>query len=255
LLTVGLVAMLAWSFFVSASMPSWFDPDYDCTKLFYAQDSHGLEIHTQWLPPKATCDFGGGQVRDFISPARTNVLMVIFVLIALVTLLGLYFVVRRLFEPAGIVRSAEAVDLGARQRKHLATGGVLTLVVAGLYVVGNIAGLVLAGPPGGITMAVIAAVSLATIAAAIDRSMGPLPSTALDSRRRGTAVGLAAFASIIAAPALTGQLPFFKLWVAPVAAVVYVVLTAVQWSRLNRADRGTGDGDTVEQDLLGSPRA
>jgi hypothetical protein len=246
--------MLGWSLAVSMSMPSWFDPDYDCTRNFPVQDSHGLEIHTQWFPPKAVCDFGGGDVRDFISPTRSNVLMVVFVLTALVTLLGLYLVIRRLFEPAGIVRSAEAVNLRARQRKHLVTGGLATLFVAAFYCAGNIAALFLAGPPGGIVMAVAAVVALAAAAAAIDRHTGPLPSTALASRRRGTAVGLGTFGVIIAAAAVTGQLPFFRIWVAPVAAVAYVLLTTMQWSRSAWADRGAVDREAVEQDVLGSPR-
>lgn len=255
LLVLGLVSMLGWSLAVSASMPSWFDPDYDCARNFPVQDSHGLKIHTQWLPPKAVCDFGDGKVRDFISPTRSNVLMIVFVVTALVTLLGLYLVIRRLFEPAGIVRSAEAVNLRARQRKQLSNGGLATLIIAALYCAGNVASLFLAGPPGGIVMAVAAAAALSAAAATIDRHTGPLPSTALASRRRGTAVGLGSFAVIIAAPALTGQLPFFQLWVAPVAAVAYVLLTTMQWSRLAGTNRGTVDGQAIEENVLGGPRA
>jgi hypothetical protein len=250
-LGLGLISMLGWSLAVSASMPSWFDPDRDCARLFYQQDSHGLRITTQWLPPRATCEFAGGEVRDYISPTRSNVLMIIFAVTALVTAFGLYFVVRRLFEPAGIVRSAEAVDLRARQIRHLTTGGVLNLLVAGAYSLFNAAALFLAGPPGGLVLAVVVAVGLAALAAALDRATGPLPSTALDSRKRGTAVGLGAFAAIFAAAAVTGELPFFRLWVAPVGAIAFVLLACIQWSR---SDGGAGDGDAVEQDLLGDPR-
>lgn len=104
-------------------------------------------------------------------------------------------------------------------------------------------------------MAVAAAAALSAAAATIDRHTGPLPSTALASRRRGTAVGLGSFAVIIAAPALTGQLPFFQLWVAPVAAVAYVLLTTMQWSRLAGTNRGTVDGQAIEENVLGGPRA
>src|SRR4051812_44112961 len=105
--------MLGWSLAVSASMPSWFDPDRDCEQAFplAAADSNGLRITTSWLPPHATCDFGDGQLRQFISPTRTTVLMIVFALTAALTLFALYFVLRRLTAPAGILRSAEAVDL------------------------------------------------------------------------------------------------------------------------------------------------
>jgi hypothetical protein len=33
------------------------------------------------------------------------------------------------------------------------------------------------------------------------------------------------------ATALTGQLPFFRLWFVPVGAIAYAAVVAVQWSR------------------------
>jgi hypothetical protein len=178
------------------------------------------------------------------------------ILLVLVTLGSLYLVVRRLFEPAGVVRSAEAVDLRARQIRHLITDGTVTFVLVAAFTFANVFALVLGGPLGGLVGALAFALLLAAAAASLDRQIGPLPSTALDSRRRGVAVGLGTFAAIFAATALTGDLPFFRFWAAPIGAVASVVLVRMQWAKLGRrADGGTVDGDTVEEELLDGPRS
>ncbi len=253
-LVLGLLSMLGWSLAVSASMPSWFDPDYDCAKTFPVVDADGVRITTQWLPPRAVCDFGNGELRQFISPTRSTVLTIILVLTAALTAFGLYLVTRRLLEPPGILRSAEAVNLRSRQLRHLGIGGGLMLLLLACFTVANIFAAVLGGPPGAMILAVATAVGLAALASTLDRIHGPLPSTARDSRRRGTAVGLAAFATIFVTTVASGDFPFYRIWVAPVGAVAYLVVIALQWSRSSRIDRGPGNGDTAEQGLLGQPR-
>ncbi len=253
-LVLGLLSMLGWSLAVSASMPSWFDPDYDCAKAFPGVGGDGIRHSTQWLPPRAVCDFGGGEVRQFISPTRSVVLTIIFVLTAALTAFALYFVIRRLTDPPGILRSEEAVNLRARQLRHLGIGGGLMLLVLAAYTVANIFAAVLGGPPGAMILAVTMAIALAALAAALDRAHGPLPGTARDSHRRGTAVGLGTFAAIFVATVASGDFPFYRIWVASLGAIAYLVLIALQWSRSNRTDRGPGNGDTAEQGLLGQPR-
>lgn len=254
-LVLGLLSMLGWSLAVSASMPSWFDPDYDCAKAFPGvDDGDGVRHSTQWLPPHAVCDFGGGEVRQFISPTRSTVLTIIFVLTTALTAFGLYLVIRRLTDPPGILRSAEAVNLRSRQLRHLGIGGGLMLLVLATYTVANVFAAILGGPPGAMILAVAVAIGLAALAAALDRGHGPLPSTARDSRRRGTVVGLSTFAAIFVATVASGSFPFYRIWIAPVGAVAYLVLTGLQWSRSSRTDREPGDGDAAEQRVLGLPR-
>jgi len=254
-LVLGLLSMLGWSLAVSASMPSWFDPDYDCAQRFPVVDADGVRISTQWLPPRAVCDFGNGELRQFISPTRSAVLTIIFVLTAALTAFGMYLVIRRLFEPPGILRSAEAVNLRRRQLQHLAIGSGLTLLLLAGYTVANIFAAVLGGPPGALILAVAMAIALSALAATLDRHHGPLPSTARASHRRGTAVGLTTFATIFVVTAASGNFPFYRIWVAPIGAVAYLILTLLQWSRSARPDSGAGNGDAVEEDLLRGPHA
>ncbi|TCM47783.1 hypothetical protein [Kribbella sp. VKM Ac-2568] len=255
-LAVSLFALLGWSFVVAASMPSWFDSREDCALTLHRSESYDITVTSQWFPPRAACDFGGGDVVQFISPTKSAILTIALILIAVVVLGSLYLVARRLFEPAGVVRSAEAVDLRARQIRHLITGGTVSFVLIAAFTFANVFALVLGGPLGGLVGALAFALLLSAVAASLDRQIGPLPSTALDSRRRGVAVGFGTFAAIFAATALTGDLPFFRFWAAPVGAIASVALVRMQWRRLaRRADGGAGDGDTIEEDLLGGPRS
>jgi hypothetical protein len=236
-LTLGLVSMLGWSLAVSASMPSWYDPDRDCAQAFPLAEGDGLRITSEWLPPHATCDFGDGQLHQFISPTRSTVLTVVFALTAALTLIGLYFVLRRLTAPAGILRSAEAVDLRARQLRHLGIGAFLTLLIVGLFAGANVFAAFLAGPPGMLIIALTAIAGLSAVAAALDRQLGPLPSTARDSYRRGTVVGCVTVATVFVITVASGNFPFYRIWVAPVGAVVYLIVVAFQWSRAAREVR------------------
>ncbi|TDD17458.1 hypothetical protein E1218_27910 [Kribbella turkmenica] len=232
LLGLGLVLGLGWTIAVSTSMPSWFDPDEACALRFGGADSSNIEVRTGWFPPSATCEFTDGSVRDFISPTRSAVLSVTGVLILVLLVAGLALTVRRLSGDPGPQRTADGADLTRRRRKHLAFGALDMAVVVAVVSAGNVLAIVLGGPPGGILFAVATITGLSALAVVLDRHVGPLPSSALDSRRRGTAAGLIVFAVIFAATAVTGQMPFFRLWSAPLAAVTYAVVAAVQWSRL-----------------------
>jgi hypothetical protein len=253
-LALGLVSMLGWSLAVSASMPSWFDPDRDCAQAFPLAEGNGLRITSEWLPAHASCDFGDGELHQFISPARSAVLTIVFALTATLTLAGLYLVLRRLTAPAGIVRSAEAVDLRGRQLRQLGTGTFLTLLIVAVFAGANVFAAFLAGPPGMLIIALTAVAGLSAVAAALDRQLGPLPSTARDSYRRGTTIGCTTIATVFAITAATGNFPFYRIWVAPVGALTYALITTLQWSRLNRRDGGAGDRNAVEEPLLRGPR-
>jgi hypothetical protein len=251
-LALGLVSMLGWSLAVSASMPSWYDPDRDCAEAFplAAGNGSGLRITTNWLPPHAICDFGDGGRQQFISPTRSAVLTIVFALTTALTLAGLYLVLRRLTAPAGILRSAEAVNLRARRLRHLGAGAFLTLLIVAVFAGANVFAAFLAGPPGMLIIAVTAAAGLSAVAAALDRQLGPLPSTARDSQRRGVVAGCTTLATVFVVTVASGNFPFYRIWVAPVGAITYLLVTTLQWSR----NRGAGDRNAVEEDLLWGPR-
>jgi hypothetical protein len=255
LLTVSLLALTGWTIVVSFLMPNWFDTSEDCAKTFEQPDSGGIEVATHWFPPTATCDFGSGDVRDFISPTATILLTIAMVLIAAATGVGLYFTARRFFEPEGAVHPADGVDLKARRMAQLASGTVLFVLAIGVYTGVSVFAIILGGAVGGIIFGFVGLIMVAGFGAGLDRHVGPLPSTAVASRRRGAAAGLIAFGADIFATAVTGRMPFFRIWAAPLGAVVYVVVVLVQWSRLRRTDGRSGVGDTVEQDLLDDPRS
>ncbi|WP_328328320.1 hypothetical protein OHA70_03220 [Kribbella sp. NBC_00382] len=249
-LALGLVSMLGWSMAVSASMPSWYEPDRECEQAFPLAQGNGLHITSDWLPPHATCDFGDGQVHQFISPTRSTVLTIVFALTAALTLFGLYLIIRRLTDPAGTVRSAEAVDLRRRKLRHLGIGAFLTLLIVALFAGANVFAAFMGGPPGMLIVALTATAALSAVAAAIDREQGPLPSTARDSHRRGAVAGCTTLATVFVVTVASGNFPFYRIWVAPVGAITYLLVTTLQWSR----NRGAGDRNAVEEDLLWGPR-
>lgn len=254
LLTVSLLALTGWTTVVSFLMPSWFDTSEDCAQTFERPTSHGVQVSTHWFPPRATCDFGGGDVRQFISPTATILLTVAMVLIAAAGAVGLYFTARRFFEPDDVVHSAEGVDLKARLVAQLASGTVLFVLAIAVYTGASVFAIILGGAAGGIVFGFGGLIMVAGLGAGLDRQVGPLPSTPLQSRRRGAAAGLIVFGVDFFVTAAAGRMPFFRIWAAPLGAAVYVVVVLVQWSRLRRADTGPRVGDTVEQDLLDGPR-
>ncbi|MFI7063871.1 hypothetical protein ACIBL3_22995 [Kribbella sp. NPDC050124] len=185
-------------------------------------------------------------MRDFISPTKSVVFSVSGALIAVLLILGLVLTVRRLTGDPGPARTADGVDLTKRRRNHLAFGAFDIAVVVAVLAAGNAVAIILGDLPGGILFALTAMVGLSALAVVLDRHTGPLPSTALHSRRRGTTAGLTVFGVIFAATAVTGQLPFFRLWSVPLAAATYAAVTAVQWSRLphNKRDHRTAHHST-----------
>jgi hypothetical protein len=255
LLAVGLLALTGWTMTVSFLIPNWFDPGEDCAKTFQQPDNGDIRVASHWFPPTATCDFGGGDVRNFISPITTVLLTAAMVLIAVMIGVGLTITVRRYFEPNGAIRSAERVDLKARLVAQLASGTVLFVLAIGVYTGASAFAIILGGAAGGIIFGFVGLIMVAGLGAGLDRQVGPLPSTELESRRRGAAAGLITFGVLVVATAVTGRMPFFRIWAAPLGAIVYVVVVLAQWSRLKRSDRAARVGDTVEQDLLDDPRS
>jgi hypothetical protein len=229
LLAAGLAAGLVWTAAVTLSMPSWFDPTEACVHRFPLDaDSEQVDIRTGWFPPSAQCVFDG-QARDFLSPARSAVLSVVGVLILVVLITALVHTVRRLSGEPGPVRLATDVDLRRRRFNQL-TFGVLDLAIAvALLTFLNAAAIVLGGIPGGVLFLVVGITGLSALGVVLDRHLGPLPSTRRDSRRRGTVAGVTVFAVIFAATALSGQLPFFRLWSVPVGALAYAAVSFWQW--------------------------
>jgi hypothetical protein len=238
LLPVGLLAAMVWSVAVSVSMPSWFDPSEDCA-LTAGRDGHGasgsagIDIETSWFPPRARCDFGSGEPYHFISPTRSAVLTVLGVVVALAVAAGLVLAVRSLFEPARVIRAAEAVDLRRRRIAHLFTAAFVGAVTVGAFLVALVIAVFLAGPPGVITMLIALLTGLSAVATAIDRAHGPLPSTPIQSRRRGTVAAVVTLLVIAAAGARS--LPTPGIWLAAVGATAYVLVVAVQWVRPRRS--------------------
>ncbi|HET6989028.1 MAG TPA: hypothetical protein VFI00_20550 [Kribbella sp.] len=234
LLAVGLILALGWTAAVTLSMPNWYDPTEACVHKFpLAADSSDVDIRTRWFPPAASCVFDG-DVRQFISPARSAVLSVLGVLILVVLLTGLVLTVRRLSGDPGPIQTADDVNLGRRKFNQLTFGALDMGVAVAVLLFFNAVAIVFGGIPGGLLLIVAAIVGLSALGVVLDRRMGPLPSTALDSRRRGTVAGVTVFGVIFAATALSGQLPFFRLWSIPVGAIAYAAISAVQWSRRSR---------------------
>ena len=234
ILCLGLLLGLAWTVAVGVSLPNGLDPSEACAQKVVGHDNpgHKIDVQTQWFPPRATCDFGDGDVKQYVSTTRSTILSVIGVAVAAVLATGLILTVRRFFDDPGPIRPADGVDLRRRKLNHLMFGALDVLVVTAVLTFFNAAALIFGGIAGGLLCVVASIVALSALGTTLDRHVGPLPSTTLDSRRRGTVAGATVFAVIFAATAISGQLPFFRLWAAPLAAVTYVVVVAVQWSRL-----------------------
>lgn len=232
-LGLGLTGGLVWTAAVTLSQPNWYDPSEDCARRLGGDPT---AIHTGWFPPSASCVYGD-EVRQYMSTTRSVVLSIIGVLLLIIVATGLILTVRRLTGNAGPVRTADTVDLRKRRITHLAFGALDTAVAFAVVTVLNATAIVFGGLPGGILFVVITLVGLSALCTALDRHMGPLPSSTLKSRRRGTIAGIAVFGVVFAATAVTGQLPFFRLWCIPVAGVAYAVIAGVQWSRASRSHR------------------
>ena len=233
LLGSGLVLGLGWTAAVTTSMPSWYDPSEACALKVGGYDNPGgkADVHTRWFPPAASCDFGNGEVQ-YMSTTRSTVLSIVGVLILIVLVTGLVLTVRRFAGAPGVIRPAEGVGLRRRKLNQLTFGAVDVGIAVAVLAFLNAAAIIFGGLPAGILFALAAIVGLSALGVVLDRHLGPLPGTTLDSRRRGTVAGVTVFGVIFVATALSGQLPFFRLWSVPLGAVAYVAIAAVQWSRL-----------------------
>jgi hypothetical protein len=250
LLILGLPASMAWSLVVSASLPHWFDPSEDCARTVGDASEGGARVHTSWFPPSATCDFGAGQVHDYLSPTRTAVLTVIGVLVALVVAAGMILWVRGLFRTGGVIRSPEAINLRQRKFAHLTSAVAIGAIGSGTLAFLVLVSLLLGGPPGMISASLIGFVGLAAIASAVDRSVGPLPSTAGQSRRRGAAAALLVVLSAAIAP----KFPEPYLLSVAFSAGVYALTVVVQWSLAGQPSIPAPDDTPATADPSAEPR-
>ncbi|MDX2971426.1 hypothetical protein [Kribbella solani] len=232
LLGLGLLGGLVWATAVTLSMPGWYDPDRDCGKKFLTEDNL-TTVRSGWFPPSASCVYGD-TVRQYMSTTRSVVLSIIGVLLLAVIAVSLVLVVRRLTGDPGPVRTADDINLRRRRRTHLIFGAIDMALVFAVVTFVNVAAIAFGELPGAILFIVLTLVGISAFGAALDNHMGPLPSTALESRRRGTVAGLATYGVVFAATAFAGQLPFFRFWAAPAAGVAYAVIVGVQWSRATR---------------------
>ncbi|MEV8379171.1 hypothetical protein AB0P21_40925 [Kribbella sp. NPDC056861] len=211
----GLGALLVWGVAVSDAMPSSFDPGEDCELTFHRD--HATARTVSWLPPRAVCDFGSGDVRQFIPAGRATGYTIVFALLVALTVLGLVLIVRR---PAGGATGPRNLRFG-----QFSLGTTLVLCVLGAWeLVGAIAG-VLGGPPGVLVVVVAATSSVAAIATLLDRTYGP--STVAGSRRRGICAGLGATAAGLVLVLL--RLPLGWIWAPTAGATTYLLITALQW--------------------------
>jgi hypothetical protein len=226
LLGLGLAGGLVWTTVVTLSMPGWYTPGEDCARKVGAVDA---VARTNWFPPSASC-VSGDEVRQYMSTTRSVVLSVVGVLLLILIATGLILTVRRLTGEPGPIRTGDG--LKRRRRSHLAFGALDMAVAFAFVTFLNAAAIVFGGLPGTLLFLLTALVGLSAFGTMLDRHMGPLPSSALDSRRRGTVAGLATFGIVFAATTVSGQLPFLRFWAVPLAAVAYAAIAAAQWSRV-----------------------
>ena len=234
-LLLGLPASMAWSVVVNFSMPSWYDPGEDCALTLGRASSAGATVRESWFPPRATCDFADGQVYAFVSPTRTAVLSVTGVLIALVLAVGLALWVKSLFQRDEVRREAEQIDLRRRKFAHLTSAVVLGALGTGALLCLVVIGLVFGGPPGIISAVLTGTVAIAAAAGTLARSVGPLPSTAAQSRRRGAfATAIMLVCTVIG---IVPRFPVPQFGILVAAAALFAVTVLIQWSRAgNQAD-------------------
>ncbi|WP_145814629.1 hypothetical protein [Kribbella amoyensis] len=256
LLGVGLLGATVWSFVVSASMPSWFDPSEDCA-LTASSDgvygsSAGIDIRTSWFPPRAVCDFGSGEKYEFISQAESVTLTVLAVVLALALVAGLVLAVRGLTATGGVIRAADAINLRRRLLTHLAVAAFLGYVASSGLVIGQVIGIMLTGPPGLVTLVVGALVVLTAVTTAADRAYGPLPSTATDSYRRGTTA--AVLVVLVVTTIAVVNFPLRDLDVAIPGAATYAAVVAVQWFRPRRSSLPVPADSPATADRSAEPR-
>ncbi|MEV6281929.1 hypothetical protein [Kribbella sp. NPDC051770] len=226
LLALGLPASMAWSVVVTAALPDWLSPAEDCALTAGRASSAGVTVHDSWFPPRATCDFGDGQVHELISTTQSAVLTVLGVLIALAVLAGLALWVKSPQDETP--RTAENVDLRQRRRAHLTSGLVVGALGTGALLTLVVVGFVFGGPPGVVSAVLIGIVGLTAATTALDRSVGPLPSTRKQSRRRGAT--LTALILVCASIGAVPRFPVPQFGVLVLAAALFGATVLIQWS-------------------------
>ncbi len=228
-LVLGLPAAMAWSVVVTWQMPDWFEPSEDCALIAGRPSSAGVTVHETWFPPRAVCDFGDGISHQLISSTETAILTALGALIALAVIVGLTRWIKSLFGQDQATRSAQPIDLRQRRYAHLTSALVLGALGTAALLCLVVVGFVFGGPPGIVSAVLTGTIGLATAAGALDRSVGPLPSTAAQSRRRG------AFATLIMlACTVIGVVPRFpvpQFGILVLAAALFAVTVLIQWSR------------------------
>ncbi|MFG1910702.1 hypothetical protein [Kribbella sp. NPDC048928] len=180
----------------------------------------------------------GDDVREYMSTTRSVILTVVGVLLLGLIVVGLIRTVRRRDSGDGSVSTADGTDLALRRRSHLMFGA---LGIGGVLVVLTFVGwvaIVFGALPGTALFAVAALVGLSAFGTLLDRRLGPLPTTARASRRRGTVAGLTTFAMVLAANVafVWAYVPLSWLWAVLLGAITYAVVAAAQWSRVRVAE-------------------
>jgi hypothetical protein len=231
-----LVLGVAWTGAVTTAQPNWYDPGESCTAKVgeNLEPGHSLQVLTSWFPPSASCDYGGGDNRQYMSTTTSVVLSIVGLLILILIATTLTLTIRRIRNQPNETRPATH-DLRKRKRNQL-TFGVLDVALAtAVLTFLNATAIVFGGLPGGPLFALAAIAGLTSLGIALDSHLGPLPSTTLDSRKRGAVAGITVFGAIFVATAIAGQLPFFRLWSVPLAAAAYAATATIQWSRADNA--------------------
>ncbi|MEU8226955.1 hypothetical protein [Kribbella sp. NPDC048915] len=227
---MGLVGGLAWSVVATVSMPNGLVPGESCARKVGLGDAYA---RTSYFPPSAQC-VGADEVREYMSPPLSAILSVVGVILLLVIAVGLILTAQRLTGDPGPVRAGEGIDLKRRRRSHLLFGALDLAAVFAIVMILSVMMVVLGGAPGGLLFVLTSLVGLSALGTVLDRHTGPLPSSARESLRRGTIAGVTTYGVVFAATAVTGQLPFFRFWSIPLAAITYVVIAARQWSKVSR---------------------
>ncbi|HET6742020.1 MAG TPA: hypothetical protein VFH76_23920 [Kribbella sp.] len=232
LLGLGLSGGLVWTTVVGLSMPSWFEPAESCARKF-PDISDVSEIRTSWFPPSASCVYGD-EVREYLSTTRSVILAVVGVLLLGLIVIGLILTLRRLRGGDRSIRTADGADLARRRSSHLAYGALGMGLALGVLTVAGWVAIVFGALPGTVVFAVAAPAGLSAFGTQLDRRLGPLTSTARDSRRRGTIAGLTTFATALAANVVLfwGYIPLSWLWSVLLGAIAFAIVAATQWSRV-----------------------
>ncbi|GLY63842.1 hypothetical protein [Amycolatopsis taiwanensis] len=224
LVGAGLVGGLVWSVVVEAAMPSWFDPGDSCPGV--------TTVEQHYFPPGAKCVYEGGRSVDYVPWAKTVILTVVIVLLAVMTMTGLVVLGWRLLRRG-------QTDLGEPKPKrpalHVLGAAMLGVATVAIVRAVIIIALLMGGPPGGATAFVIVALGAIGSASALDRAVGPGRGGSAGSRRRGTVLVVTAAAAMVSLVVATWSeyaqhnTLLGPGWAIAVSGGVFAVLAAAQW--------------------------